>query len=99
MRFPLLLAALASLTASIAPASAVVRGAVSRDPDGVRQSVVRVESSRGELCSGALIARDLVLTAAHCLTDRADYRVVVVERSFRQRTIRAIAAAVHPAFV
>ena len=81
------------------PADAVMRGAVTRDPNGIRGSVVRVESSRGELCSGAVIAPDLVLTAAHCVLERAQYRVVAVDRSFRPRTVRAVAAAMHPAFV
>jgi hypothetical protein len=80
-------------------ASAVMRGEVAREPDGLRQSVVRVESSRGELCSGAVIGPDLVLTAAHCVIERTGYRVVVVDRGFRPRTVRAIAAALHPAFV
>jgi hypothetical protein len=82
-----------------APASAITRGEVTRNPNGLRQSVVRVESSRGELCSGAVIAPDLVLTAAHCVDSSASYRVVVVDRRFRQRTVRAVAAAMHPAFV
>jgi secreted trypsin-like serine protease len=81
------------------PAQAVVRGEVTRDPNGVRESVVRVESSRGELCSGALIAEDLVLTAAHCLSEPATYRVTGVDGGFRERRVKAIAAAVHPAFV
>ena len=89
----------AGLLAVASPAHAVVRGEVARDPDGARASVVRVESSRGELCSGALIAADLVLTAAHCVLDRASYRVVAVDRAFRQRTVRAVAAAMHPEFV
>ena len=89
----------ALLLAGLAPAAAVVRGEVARDPDGVRQSVVRVESSKGELCSGALIGYDLVLTAAHCLTEQATYRVIGVDRGFRQRSIKAVAAAVHPDFV
>ncbi len=77
----------------------MVRGEVARDPAGVRQSVVRVESSKGELCSGALIGDDMVLTAAHCLTEQATYRVIAVDRAFRTRTLKAIAAAVHPEFV
>jgi secreted trypsin-like serine protease len=81
------------------PAEAVVRGKVTRDPNGTRGSVVQVESSRGELCSGVVIAPDLVLTAAHCVLERATYRVVAVDRRFRQRAIRATAAAMHPAFV
>ena len=90
---------LAALALLSAPAEAVVRGAVSRDPNGIRGSVVRVESSRGELCSGAVIAPDLVLTAAHCVLERAQYRVVAVDRSFRPFSVRAVAAAMHPAFV
>jgi hypothetical protein len=80
-------------------AHAVMRGAVARDPNGIRGSVVRVESSGGELCSGAVIAPDLVLTAAHCVLEPASYRVVAVDRAFRPRTVRAVAAAMHPAFV
>jgi secreted trypsin-like serine protease len=82
-----------------APAQAVVRGEVTRDPDGIRQYVVRVESSEGELCSGVLIAHDLVLTAAHCVIERAAYRVVAVDRAFRSRTVRVGGVAAHPAFV
>jgi hypothetical protein len=93
--------ALGLVLATLASSSAyaVMRGEVARNPNGLRQSVVRVESSRGELCSGAVIARDLVLTAAHCLIDRAGYRVVAIDRKFRPHVVRAIAAAMHPAFV
>ena len=81
------------------PAHAILLGSVNRDPDGLRRSVVSIENSIGELCSGALIAPDLVLTAAHCLTDQAAYRVVAVNRAFRPQRLRIVAAAVHPAFV
>ena len=81
------------------PAFAVINGEVSRDPDGLRASVVRIESTQGEICSGTLIARDLVLTAAHCVMHQAGYSVVAVDRAFRQRRINAIAAAMHPDFV
>lgn len=92
------LAALLLALASV-PALAVTGGVVTRDPNGIRESVVQIESSRGELCSGALIAPDLVLTAAHCVLQRAAYRVVAVDRRFRRNAIRAVAAAMHPDFV
>lgn len=99
MRIPAVSSVAAILLTIAAPAHAVVGGSVERSPNGVRQSVVRVESSRGELCSGTLIAPDLVLTAAHCVTQRAAYRVVAVDSAFRQRAVMATAAALHPAFV
>lgn len=80
-------------------AHAVTGGEIVRDPDGIRSSVVQIESSRGELCSGAVIAPDLILTAAHCVLQRATYRVVAVDRRFRRTAVRAIAAAMHPDFV
>lgn len=91
--------ALAALTAFASPAQAVLQGTTNRDPNGLRRSVVYIENSAGELCSGAVIARDLVLTAAHCMMDHAGYRVVGVNRSFRPQSFSVVATAVHPAFV
>ncbi|MDB5560392.1 MAG: peptidase [Enterovirga sp.] len=91
--------AAAALALAPLPAVAVTGGKLVRDPNGIRGSVVLIESSQGELCSGAVIGPDLVLTAAHCVLQRAAYRVVGVDRRFRQRGVRAVAAALHPSFI
>lgn len=80
-------------------AQAVLLGATSRDPNGLRRSVVSIENSAGELCSGAVIAPALVLTAAHCVTEQASYRVTAVSRAFKPQRIRVSAVAIHPSFV
>lgn len=99
--FPLrgLAAAALAFLALPQPADAVTRGTVARDPAGVRAHVVRIESTTGELCSGVLIAQDLVLTAAHCVLQRARYRVIAVDRRFRSRTVAVEAVVTHPDFI
>ncbi|WP_134497639.1 S1 family peptidase [Microvirga pakistanensis] len=92
----LFLIAFTFLTSS---AQAVLLGSASRDPNGLRRSVVFIENSVGELCSGALVGPDLVLTAAHCVTDAASYRVVAVNRAFKPQRIRVVALIMHPSFV
>lgn len=92
-------AAVFALASLIGPADAVTRGTVSRDPGGVRSHVVRIESTSGELCSGVLIAPDLVLTAAHCVLQRARYRVIAVDRQFRSRSVAVEAVTTHPDFI
>ena len=60
---------------------------------------MRIESTQGEICSGTLIAADLVLTAAHCVMRPAGYTIISVDRGFRQHRTQAIAATMHPDFV
>ncbi|MXQ13834.1 S1 family peptidase [Microvirga makkahensis] len=90
---------LLALTFFTGSAQAILLGAASRDPNGLRRSVVFIENSTGELCSGALIGPNLVLTAAHCVTDAASYRVVAVNRAFKRQRIKVVALAIHPTFV
>jgi secreted trypsin-like serine protease len=91
--------AFAAITLFACPAQAVLLGSASRDPNGLRRSVVSVENSLGELCSGAVIAPDLVLTAAHCVIDPAAYRVVAVDRAFKRQRMGIAAVVMHPTFV
>lgn len=69
LRFVIVVAALA---ASLSGAAAIV-GARSGDVSG-QQHTVLVTSS-GQDCSGTLIARDLVLTAGHCVAGGGDFSV------------------------
>jgi secreted trypsin-like serine protease len=60
-------------------------------------AVVMLAGQRG-FCSGAAIARDLVLTAAHCVQSGTDYKLVVLEAS-GQPSLKSIASiARHPQF-
>lgn len=81
------------------PAWAVVGGVDSRDALGARASTVRVETSRGELCSGAVIAPEIVLTAAHCLMGGGSISVVSLDTRFRARRQMVVAVLPHPSFV
>src|SRR5437879_932381 len=91
--------ALAALLAATAPAFAIKGGATSHDPIGVRQSVVQIKGPSGTQCTGTVIARRLVLTAAHCfLAGRGEYKVRALNPKFRFRFAMATQVAVHPDF-
>ncbi|MGY3449550.1 S1 family peptidase [Bradyrhizobium sp. USDA 4353] len=79
------------------PAFAIV-GSAPAINDGIGRSVVTIVGSRGNFCSGALIAPKLVLTAGHCVQPGVDYRIVEYDRDRKPllKTVRRV--AVHPAF-
>jgi secreted trypsin-like serine protease len=93
--FQLLVAVLA-LSAAL-PATAMVGGAPAAE-DGIGRSVVTIIGSRGTFCSGALIAPDLVLSAAHCVMPGADYKIVLydAQRQPQLREVKRVAS--HPQF-
>jgi secreted trypsin-like serine protease len=71
LRFVLLFAAYA---ASLTSAAAIVGGSTGGK---AWQHSVMITSRGGEVCSGTLIARDLVITAAHCVVKTDRYAVSV----------------------
>jgi len=80
-----------------APASAIVGNAPVSN-DAVGRTVVTVVGSRGNFCSGALIAPKLVLTAGHCVPPGADYRIVEYDSSRKPQLKPVRRVAVHPGF-
>lgn len=105
MRLGILLAA---LLAGAAPAQEAPRGLQTGDDARGWEAVGRIDIDGKGFCTGALIAPDLVLTAAHCLFDRdtgARVDPSRIEFLAGLRNGRALAyrdvrrAVVHPAYV
>src|SRR6476646_7576202 len=96
MKIPFrMMAGLALLLAS--PAYAIVGGGVP-SADGIGRSVVTIVGSRGNFCTGALIAPKLVLTAAHCVQPGAVYKIVEYGADQKPRLLDVNSVAIHPAF-
>ena len=93
--FPAMIAAVVLLLAG--PADAIVGGAAPTS-EGIGRSVVTIVGSRGTFCSGALIAPDLVLTAAHCLQPGAIYKIVEYGADRQPQLRDASHVAFHPSF-
>jgi secreted trypsin-like serine protease len=79
------------------PADAIVGGGAP-SADGVGRSVVTIVGSRGNFCTGALIAPKIVLTAAHCVQPGADYKIVEygADKQPSLQDVRSV--AIHPGF-
>jgi trypsin len=80
-----------------APADAIVGGGAPTT-EGIGRSVITIVGSRGNFCTGALIAPKVVLTAAHCVQPGADYRIVEYGAD-KQPALRDVkTVAIHPGF-
>ena len=77
-----------------APALAVTGNAPPATGWAARPIVMLIDA-RGDLCTGTALTRDLVLTAAHCVTLPIEYRVRVFQNG---ETVPARSVARHPHF-
>src|SRR6187402_1998548 len=80
-----------------APAHAIVGGGTPQT-DGVARAVVTIVGSRGNFCTGSLIAPKLVLTVAHCVQPGADYKVVDRGADGTPQLLNVRTVAIHPSF-
>jgi hypothetical protein len=62
------------------------------------RAVVLIVGSRGTSCSGVALARDLVLTAAHCVLPGADYKLVDLDDARAPALKDTATIARHPEF-
>jgi secreted trypsin-like serine protease len=88
-----LLAALAVL-APIS-AAAIIGGAPAPAELGAQTALI--VSTRGASCSSAVLTRDLLLTAAHCVEPKAEYAAVVFETA-GPKLVQSARIALHPRF-
>lgn len=90
------LLALGAALALAAPAAAVVGG---RPYDGaLARTAVMVLGSKGSVCSAVVLAPDVVLTAAHCVTGAAEFRVHFRGDGGEPVLIAPATIAVHPGY-
>ena len=94
MRRPAL--AFAVLLALCGSAGALVGGASVVRQTGAGRHIVMIVSTRGNLCTGTALTRDLVLTAGHCVAPAATYRVLALDAKPPGLPVQNI--AVHPRY-
>jgi secreted trypsin-like serine protease len=72
-------------------------GATSAALPGGRHEVMIVGAG-GTFCTGTAIARDLVLTAGHCIAPGTDYKLVEFDAAHRPQLLDVSKAVRHPQF-
>ena len=82
--------------AAACPGHALVGGARTASGSGAGRHIVMIVSTRGNLCTGTALGRDLVLTAGHCVAPAATYRVLTPGMTPPGLAISTI--AVHPRY-
>jgi secreted trypsin-like serine protease len=83
------------LALSITPSHAI-NGGVSAPSDLAAQTAMIV-STRGSYCTGTVIARDLLITAAHCVQPASNY-AVSIESGDSTRMVQVARIVLHPKY-
>ncbi len=90
-----LVIAFVCLLLATAPAGAITGNAPrASDP----RHAVMIVGSHGTFCTGAAIARDLVLTAGHCIEADTTYKIVEFDAAHEPRLLDVRSVARHPQF-
>ncbi|MBZ6076406.1 S1 family peptidase [Microvirga puerhi] len=87
---------LLALAASVTGARAIVGGTEDQGP--LAHASVMVLSSNSGVCSAVVLAPDVVLTAAHCVTGAAEHRVHFRDETGEPVLIVPSDKAVHPGY-
>ncbi|HEY2246352.1 MAG TPA: trypsin-like serine protease [Bradyrhizobium sp.] len=82
----------------LAPPTHAIVGGAAPAPDAIARSIVTIVGSRGNFCTGSLIAPSLVLTVAHCVQPGADYKIVQygADKTPQLQDVKSV--AIHPGF-
>jgi len=91
-----LIASVFALSLGATHAWAIVGG--QEDAGPLARRSVMVLSSNGGVCSAVVLAEDVVLTAAHCVTGAAEHRVHFRNEAGEPVLIAPLAKAVHPGY-
>ena len=89
-----------ALTTSIllAESAAAIVGGAPPVTDDLARHVVAVIGGNGSVCTGTAIARDLVLTAAHCVRSGAKYEAIELGGAGRPQRTNVASVEQHPQF-
>jgi Trypsin len=79
--------------AGLAPAHAINGG--KNAPAEIAAQTVQIVSTRGSFCSAAVIARDLLLTAGHCVQPKASY-AISIDGILGPRVVQVARVVLHP---
>lgn len=90
-----LIITIAMLCACSVPALSINGGVPG--PSDLTTQAVMIVSTRGAICTGTVIATDLVLTAAHCVQPAANYAVSIQENG-APRVIQVRRMVIHPKY-